>query len=386
MEASRRRVAIFRRDGSAFAYVVLLVVSAVDAAGYSLIAPVGPAIAASTGVSPSIIGLLVATFPLGIMVGFIVAAVAVQRGRTHVALVTSLAIVVVGSLGFVIGQRVDIYFASRFVMGVGSGAVWIGVAFNIFARCPGQESRCMSRIFAAYSVGGLLGPIIGATGGVSTPFGAYAVIELICIGLVVVMGPVRAPASFATDWSVLRAPLFWVSSGANLFAYLALGMIEGVLPLHLAAGLSQASIGLLYASMAVVAAVAAGVAARFAPRRELTLSLLLVVLGIAVVGAADHPSMWVAGLVLGGIGFGLAITASITLLLDGVATSRIVAAMVVWSQVGIVGYLLGPLVGGISASAWGYGSLGWIACLSAAPVALLLKRSRRPSRPTAADG
>src|SRR5919201_5940739 len=193
MEASRRRVAIFRRDGSAFAYVVLLVVSAVDAAGYSLIAPVGPAIAASTGVSPSIIGLLVATFPLGIMVGFIVAALAVQRGRTHVASVTSLAIVVVGSLGFVIGQRVDIYFASRLVMGVGSGAVWISVAFNIFARCSGQESRCMSRIFAAYSVGGLLGSIIGATGGVSTPFGAYAVIELTCIGLVVVMGPVRGP-------------------------------------------------------------------------------------------------------------------------------------------------------------------------------------------------
>src|ERR687887_12046 len=119
MKASRRRVASLRRDGSAVAYVVLLVVSAVDAAGYSLIAPVGPAIAASTGVSPSIIGLLVATFPLGIMVGFIVAAVAVQRGRTHVALVTSLAIVVVGSLGFVIGQRVDIYFASRFVMGRG---------------------------------------------------------------------------------------------------------------------------------------------------------------------------------------------------------------------------------------------------------------------------
>ena len=37
---------------------------------------------------------------------------------------------------------------------------------------------------------------------------------------------------------------------------------------------------------------------------------------------------------------------------------RIVTAMVVWSQVGIVGYLIGPLAGGAVAEGLGYGALG----------------------------
>ena len=46
-------------------------------------------------------------------------------------------------------------------MGVGSGGIWIGVTFDTLERWPGQEYLCMSRVFAAYSVGGLIGPALG---------------------------------------------------------------------------------------------------------------------------------------------------------------------------------------------------------------------------------
>jgi MFS family permease len=39
---------------------------------------------------------------------------------------------------------------------------------------------------------------------------------------------------------------------------------------------------------------------------------------------------------------------------------RIVTAMVLWSQIGIVGYLLGPLVGGFVAEGPGYAFLGLV--------------------------
>ena len=42
--------------------------------------------------------------------------------------------------------------------------IWIGVTFDTLARWPGQEYLCMSRIFAAYSAGGLIGPTLGAIG------------------------------------------------------------------------------------------------------------------------------------------------------------------------------------------------------------------------------
>jgi MFS family permease len=56
-------------------------------------------------------------------------------------------------------------FAARALMGLGSGGLWIGVSFATPAYWPGQQYLCMSRIYAAYSAGALLGPALGALGG-----------------------------------------------------------------------------------------------------------------------------------------------------------------------------------------------------------------------------
>ena len=80
-------------------------------------------------------------------------------------LLGSLGLLAVGSLGFVIGSELSVFFLARFVMGIGSGGLWIAITFSTLERWPGQEYLCMSRIFAAYSVSGLLGPALGAIGG-----------------------------------------------------------------------------------------------------------------------------------------------------------------------------------------------------------------------------
>ena len=46
------------------------------------------------------------------------------------------------------------------------------------------------------------------------------------------------------------------------------------------------------------------------------------------------------------MGLGLGQTGALGILLDAVTTDRVVTAMVVWSQIGMVGYLVGPLAGG----------------------------------------
>lgn len=48
------------------------------------------------------------------------------------------------------------------------------------------------------------------------------------------------------------------------------------------------------------------------------------------------------------------------MLVDAVPVERIVAAMVVWSQIGIAGYLVGPLLGGAVADALGFAYLGLV--------------------------
>lgn len=370
-----------QREGSRFAYVVLLAVGALDAAGYSIIAPITPAIARSTGAGPGLIGVVVASFALGSVVASVLAAVGVKRGRTTRVLMISLTMAALGSLGFVFGDGLVVYFASRFLMGMGAGGVWMGITFNVLERYPGEEYLCMSRVFAAYAVGGLVGPVLGSLGGIARPFALYFALVLVAGVLVAVMGESHSARSFDTDRSALRLPGFWLASMGLLFAVIGLGMMDGVLPLHLGSRLSQREIGVFYAATAVVVAISSALAARFRPRHALAAALGLIIVGIAAAGATGAIPAWIAALGVTGAGIGLANTGSIGVLLDGVPTERIVTAMVVWSQIGIVGYFIGPLAGGFIAQTSGYHGIGLVPLLAAVPVLILTIRLPRTTPP-----
>jgi MFS family permease len=109
--------------GARAAYPLLLALGALDATGYSVIVPVAPAIADATDAGPATIGLLVASFPTGMVVGFALAGSVVRRRGARALLVGSLAVVAFGGLGFVLGDSLAIYFAARLLMGLGSGGI-----------------------------------------------------------------------------------------------------------------------------------------------------------------------------------------------------------------------------------------------------------------------
>jgi len=310
-------------------------------------------------------------------VASVLAAIGVKRGRTTRVLLISLALAALGSLGFVFGDGLIVYFASRFLMGMGAGGVWMGITFNVLERYPGQEYLCMSRVFAAYAVGGLLGPVLGTLGGIARPFIAYFVLVLMAGVLVAAMGESHSTRSFDTDRTALRLPGFWLASVGLLFAVVGLGMVDGVLPLHFGSRLSQTEIGMFYAATAVVVAAASAFAARFRPRYALAAALGLLTFGIALAGATGDVPAWIGALAITGAGIGLANTGSIGVLLEGVPTERIVTAMVVWSQIGIVGYFIGPLAGGFIAETTGYPAIGLVPLLAAVPVLILAIRSAR---------
>lgn len=341
-------------------YLALLGLGALDAAGYSVIVPVTPAIAATTGAGPALIGALVASFPAAMLVGYTLAGHGVRRRRPTVVLAGALALLALGSLGFVLGDGLPAYFAARLVMGLGSGGLWIAITFATIERWPGQEYLCMSRIYAAYSVGGLVGPALGTIGGVRGPFLAYLALVLLAMPLVVAVGTPPRRRRFEPDRSVLRLPGFWLACVGVLFAILALGLVEGVLPLRVADRLQQAQIGWLYVGLALLLAVSAVIAGRVAPRRAVAVSVVLVPAGVALAGVAGTLPLFVVGLALAGIGIGIGETGSTGVLLEEVAPERIVTAMVLWSQLGIVGYLAGPVVGGAVAEAFGFQAVGLV--------------------------
>jgi MFS family permease len=362
---------VSRPSAPVAAYPLLLALGALDATGYSVIVPVAPAISEQTGAGPAAIGLLVASFPVGMVAGFALAGAAARRSGSRVALVGSIGLVALGALGFVFGETLAVYFPARALMGIGSGGIWIGVTFDTLARWPGQEYVCMSRVFAAYAVGGLIGPALGAFGGIHGPFLAYLTLLLAALPLVMLVEDPAERRSFAADRGMLRTRGFWVASAAILFAVLALGVLEGVLPLHLAERLSQAQIGTFYVGASLVVALTGAAAGGRRPRPLVFASLPLAVAGITLAGLGTTVPLWVLAMLLAASGIGLANTGSLGMLIAAVPVERTVSAMVVWSQVGIAGYLLGPLAGGLIAEQLGYGLIGLVPAAAAAAVLLL---------------
>jgi MFS family permease len=352
-------------------YLALLALGALDAAGYSLIAPVLPAISRELHIGPALIGVLVAGFPAAMIAGFAVAGRLVRRGRTRVVLRLSLLVTAVGSLGFVFGSGLWIFLGSRALMGLGSGGLWIGITFATLERWPGQEYLCMSRVFAAYSVGGLVGPALGAIGGIRGPFAAYFVLAVLGLVLARAVSAPVAQRTFEPDRTALRLRGFWIASAGILFAVMGLGIVEGVLPLHFAERLSQGEIGALYIGMSLIVSASAAAAGSLRPRPILVTSAVLLVAGLAAAGATTNIPIWLLALALAGAGVGLANTGSLGVLIETVKSERIVTAMVVWSQLGIVGYLLGPLVGGAITQAAGYAALGLLPLAASVPLLLL---------------
>jgi MFS family permease len=157
---------------------------------------------------------------------------------------------------------------------------------------------------------------------------------------------------------------------------LALGVLEGVLPLHLADRLTQAQIGGLYVGASLIVALSATAAGGRRPRPLVFAAVFLTVAGISLAGIATGVPLWLLSILLAAVGIGLANTGSLGLLVEAVPVERMVTAMVIWSQIGIIGYLLGPLAGGIVAEGLGYAFVGAVPAVAALLVVALLRTPR----------
>lgn len=364
----------WRRES--LAYPILLALGALDAAGYSVMAPVVPSISESTGAGPALIGLLVASFSFAMLFGFAVAGLGVRRGRSSAVLLGSLVLVAAGTLAFALSDDLAVLFAARSLMGFGSGGIWIAVTFNTLERWPGQEYLCMSRIFAAYAAGGLLGPALGAIGGTRAPFLAYLGLILAAVSLAALLGTPRTRRAFGSAGSALRLPGFALASAAILFTWIGFGALEGVLPLHFDDRLGQGAIAALFIMVSLAVTVSAAAAGRIKPLSVVCAAVPLVVFGIALAGLTDAVPLWVLALLLAGVGMGACNTGSTGVLLESVGVDRIVLPMIVWSQLGIIGYLIGPAAGGIVADQLGYGAIGLIPLAAGAAVLAALRWTR----------
>src|SRR5687768_15989425 len=130
-----------RRRPPAPPYAILLGLGALDAAGYSVIAPVVPALAERTGAGPTAMGALVGLFAVGMAAGFVLGGAGVRRLGARAVLVGAGGVLALATVAFVLADGYAAYAAARTVQGVGSGGLCIGVVFGVLERFPGSEYR-----------------------------------------------------------------------------------------------------------------------------------------------------------------------------------------------------------------------------------------------------
>lgn len=363
-------------------YPILLTVAALDAAGYSMIAPVVPAISDETGAGPGVIGALVAMFAVGQLIGFPLAGRGVQRANSSLVLGVSLALMALGDIGFVLGDSLGVYFSARVVQGIGAGGLWMGVTFAVLDRFPGQELRRLSGVLAAYSVGGIAGPAMGAVGGIHGPFLIHFGAVVLGAVAIAAVGAPRERAEFGSDRAALRTAGFWLASAGILMIALGYGALDGPLPLHFDQRLDQSEIAGLYVVGALVLGASAVAAGRGPPRPMLLAAAVVITGGIALAGLTETVPWWVAAIALTSLGLGMGETGALGILLETVGSEQLVLAMIVWSQVWALGYLAGPAVAGGVAESLGFDAIGLVPLAAAFIVVAALAASPR-SKPAA---
>jgi MFS family permease len=338
-----------------------------------VLAPVLPEIGERTGTGPGVAGALVACFALAQVVGYPVCGLVGQRAGAWPVLAASLVLLIAGDAGFVFADGLAAWFPSRFLQGLGAAGLWIGVTFAILELWPRSAYQRMTGVFAAYAVGSVLGPAFAAVEGIRGPFALHALATFVAFAPLLVLRASPERAVFGADRSVLRTRAFAVAAAGIVLISLAIGTVDGPLPLHFAERLGQAEIAALYVLVALVVAAGSAAAGRLSPRSALWAGAVLIPVGIAVVGISDSVPVWVPALMIAGAGFGVAEAGALGALLATVERERIVTAWVIWSQLWAIGYLVGPAVAGVVAEWWGFAVIGAVPLAGSLLVAWTLR-------------
>ena len=336
----------------------------VDSALLGLIAPLLPAIAHRTGAGDAALGLALAAYAVPIaLLSLPLGRAADSMGRRPL-LVGGLFLVAGGSVMIAVSDSIGALLAARAIQGIGSAASWISaLALVSDTAAPGKRGEALGVALGATGAGSIAGPALGGVMAEVLSFAApFLLFAAVAVGLLAATLVVLRREGWRAGPSIPALPAIIQTTRSGIGAWAtaillasaaALGLIEVVAPLDLEdrLGLSSGTIGILFAASIAVDAVLSPVGGRWGDRRGrrgpaiagLALSALSVVLLAAL------PGVWGAAVALAvyGAGFSLAMAASVPWLDEAMTERARGLAYGVQNLVYAVGYIVGPIAGGL---------------------------------------
>ena len=249
------------------------VIVLVDTMLYAALAPLLPALEDEFLLSKSEAGVLVAAYPVGVLLGALPGGWLASRYGPRATVIGGLVTMTAAGSVFAVAGSAAILDLARFAQGIGGALTWTaGLAWLGMAVPRERRGEAIGVAIGAAVFGAQFGPVVGVAA--ETLGRAPAFLGVAALGLVLAAAargeprPVAAGDVSTPARALLRDRTFLAAAWLTFVPSLAFGVEEVLVPLRLdELGASALAIGAVFLVAAATEAVASPLAGRFADRR-----------------------------------------------------------------------------------------------------------------------